>query len=375
MPYQDNEITIPYTPPELIIITIELSLLQELLAGGVAESNIFSPSDMIYGNIFIDHAKDAPGAPLGAGTTYRIMASESITGEGNWRTIWENQTTLTAPTVMTTDGTEDAGSSVIECGNTVPVVDDIIFFKNNTLSNSEWSNVTSRVIAGGSESITILEELSYVQDQGSYYTQGEHFVWTGRLDAINRLKVVAFNNLGTTNQNIVWRVILVCSNSVQGLSVGAGGLDTAYSWQMPVLDKDLNIPPGSPSRGDRYIVATGASGSWSGRDKMITWWDGVEWQFNAPSEGWSCWVRDENESYIYDGQNWEPQLNPSVVMTYDVDGKLLSVVKDVAGVSKSNVFNYTGDKIISITENVQGIVRTKTLTYSGDILTDISKWV
>ena len=33
------------------------------------------------------------------------------------------------------------------------------------------------------------------------------------------------------------------------------GLD----WQNSVLDKDLATPPGSPSEGDRYIVATGGT--------------------------------------------------------------------------------------------------------------------
>ena len=34
--------------------------------------------------------------------------------------------------------------------------------------------------------------------------------------------------------------------------------------QLSVLDRDLTTPPGSPADGDRYIVASGGTGSWAG---------------------------------------------------------------------------------------------------------------
>ena len=42
-----------------------------------------------------------------------------------------------------------------------------------------------------------------------------------------------------------------------------------------VKDRDLTAPPGSPSEGDRYIVATGGSGAWSGHDLEIAEWHAV----------------------------------------------------------------------------------------------------
>jgi hypothetical protein len=32
--------------------------------------------------------------------------------------------------------------------------------------------------------------------------------------------------------------------------------------QLALLDRDLTAPPGSPADGDRYIVASGATGDW-----------------------------------------------------------------------------------------------------------------
>jgi hypothetical protein len=39
--------------------------------------------------------------------------------------------------------------------------------------------------------------------------------------------------------------------------------------QLAVIDRDLTAPPGSPADGDRYIVASGATGEWSGWNGSI----------------------------------------------------------------------------------------------------------
>jgi hypothetical protein len=79
-------------------------------------------------------------------------------------------------------------------------------------------------------------------------------------------------------------------------------LDTLV--QMMVLDKDLSTPPGSPSEGQRYIVAASPTGAWSGQaGKVAAYQDGA-WAFYAPREGWLAWVADQNELYVHDGSAW-----------------------------------------------------------------------
>ncbi len=68
-----------------------------------------------------------------------------------------------------------------------------------------------------------------------------------------------------------------------------------------VLDKDLTDPPGSPPTGGRYIVASVATGDWTGHEEKIAEWSGSAWSFETPSEGWEIWVVDENVWYVYDG--------------------------------------------------------------------------
>ena len=77
-----------------------------------------------------------------------------------------------------------------------------------------------------------------------------------------------------------------------------------FEWQKAVLDKDLNTPPVSPTKGDRYIVGSSPTDAWSGQSKKITYWSGSAWIFITATEGYSVWVKDEDKFYKYDGTNW-----------------------------------------------------------------------
>jgi len=78
------------------------------------------------------------------------------------------------------------------------------------------------------------------------------------------------------------------------------GLD----WQNSVLDKDLTAPPGSPSEGDRYIVASGGTGDWDTHDDDIAEYDGSEWVFETPNKGFTAYVEDESRWLVFNGTAW-----------------------------------------------------------------------
>lgn len=83
-----------------------------------------------------------------------------------------------------------------------------------------------------------------------------------------------------------------------------------FGWQDPVIDKDLTAPPGSPSEGDRYIVAATATGDWATHEDEIAEYNGSAWEFYAPSEGWRVDVIDEDAEYRFSGSTWEvPEAN------------------------------------------------------------------
>jgi hypothetical protein len=82
-------------------------------------------------------------------------------------------------------------------------------------------------------------------------------------------------------------------------------VEETFSWQRPIIDKDLSTPPTSPNKGDRYIVGESATGDWAGQEKKITWYNGTIWKFDAPTEGWICHVLDEDAFYKFSGTVWE----------------------------------------------------------------------
>lgn len=74
--------------------------------------------------------------------------------------------------------------------------------------------------------------------------------------------------------------------------------------QLAVLDRDLAAPPASPAEGGRWIVKSGASGAWAGRDNQIAAWQDSAWQFRAPAVGWVAYVVDEEILAAWDGAAW-----------------------------------------------------------------------
>jgi hypothetical protein len=73
---------------------------------------------------------------------------------------------------------------------------------------------------------------------------------------------------------------------------------------LSVLDRDLAVSPVSPAEGDRYLIASAASGDWSGQDGKIAAWQDGAWAFYTPREGWFIWVGDEDIFLVSNGASW-----------------------------------------------------------------------
>ena len=90
---------------------------------------------------------------------------------------------------------------------------------------------------------------------------------------------------------------------------------------------------GSPAEGDTYIVATGATGAWAGKDGKFACWLNGAWSFRTPADGWLAYVLDAGMLAVcqsgawsnlvlledYAEGTWTPALNfggAAVSMTY-----------------------------------------------------------
>jgi hypothetical protein len=199
-------------------VQTDLAIIQTLAADLVYRTDDtadFLTAGKLSASIGIWHAKDSASAPVGAGTKYTIEKSYTLTGDDNWMSLYWVQAGITAPTAMVTDGEEVATSTVIECGNVIPAVGDIICFKNATIGLTEFREVIARVTTGGSETVTLKDALTSTQAQGTYYTQVEKFdINLLNLKGVVRLRVFVNNNLGTTNRAIIFRIALTTCDGI-----------------------------------------------------------------------------------------------------------------------------------------------------------------
>src|SRR4051812_34325010 len=74
--------------------------------------------------------------------------------------------------------------------------------------------------------------------------------------------------------------------------------------QLSVLDRDLATPPGSPSDGQRWIVAGSPTGAWSGHAGHIAAWQDGAWRFYVPRVGFLADVVDEAKLVTWSGSAW-----------------------------------------------------------------------
>lgn len=72
-----------------------------------------------------------------------------------------------------------------------------------------------------------------------------------------------------------------------------------------VKSADENEPPLAPDVGDCWIVGSGATGPWAGKEDAIACWTEGGWRFAVPRTGLSLWVADRANSMHYAGGVWQ----------------------------------------------------------------------
>ena len=106
--------------------------------------------------------------------------------------------------------------------------------------------------------------------------------------------------------------------------------------QLSVLDRTHTAPPASPTDGDRHIVASAATGLWSGWDLNVAFWvDGV-WMRLVPRPGWLAWIAAEQAFVVWNGSAWDLVGEP-----VDVSDAVFSLVND-ADPTKKALFSLSG---------------------------------
>lgn len=132
---------------------------------------------------------------------------------------------------------------------------------------------------------------------------------------------------------------------------------------LAVIDDALSAPPGSPADGDRYIVAAGPTGAWTGQAGKIAAWQDGAWRFYTPKSGWLAFVASKSEMHIWTGAAWVTLASVigalanlaglGILTTADTNNRL-AVKSNAALFSHDDVTPGTGDMRIAVNKSAAG---------------------
>ena len=114
---------------------------------------------------------------------------------------------------------------------------------------------------------------------------------------------------------------------------------------LAVESRQVGAPPDELGEGERYVVADGATGAWSGRDHAVAAFQDGAWSFFAPRTGWLAHVADEDVLVVYRDGAWSPA--PLSAETLDSVPRLgvnaaADTINRFAVGSQASLFNHDG---------------------------------
>lgn len=108
-----------------------------------------------------------------------------------------------------------------------------------------------------------------------------------------------------------------------GWSLGENGWNTGmdanllrlgrFGFHLSAKTRATTAPPSTPAAGDTYIVPTGATGDWAGKEGQVAVWvpgtPAGAWAYGVPRVGWVCYVEDEEVLTAYKAAGWSTGIS------------------------------------------------------------------
>ncbi len=101
--------------------------------------------------------------------------------------------------------------------------------------------------------------------------------------------------------------------------------------QLQIQSSALAAPPASPGDGQCWIVASGGSGAWQGKDLNVAAWQDGAWMFYAPTTGTLAYNDATASPIVWTGSAWAPLAGGSGAVS-SVAGRTGAVTLGVADV-------------------------------------------
>lgn len=79
------------------------------------------------------------------------------------------------------------------------------------------------------------------------------------------------------------------------------------------IEAELTSPPASPLDGLYWLVASGGTGDWAGRDGHVAARVSAAWTYYAPSTGWRAFRKSDGHDRVYYSGAWRDGSRPRIV--------------------------------------------------------------
>lgn len=113
---------------------------------------------------------------------------------------------------------------------------------------------------------------------------------------------------------------------------------------LSLVSKVQSAPPAMPQAGERYFVASTASGDWENQDGNIAAYQDGAWAFYSLQTGWRAWVVDESQLMVWDGTSWQAVAPTPEHQNLDFVGinTTADITNRLALSSPATLFNHAG---------------------------------
>ena len=109
----------------------------------------------------------------------------------------------------------------------------------------------------------------------------------------------------------------------------------------------LAAPPASPAVGACYLVASGASGAWAGKDGMLAGYTDGGWKFVAPTEGTHVLDSATGQLVIWRSGAWESGILRAQELQVDGQAVVRGRQPAIAGPSGGSVIDSECRAVVS----------------------------
>jgi len=107
----------------------------------------------------------------------------------------------------------------------------------------------------------------------------------------------------------------------------------------PACEGEASDPPATPSDGETWLVAAGATGDWAGADGKIASRQSGNWLFSTPGDGMRLLDRSTGQMQLYRGGWLRPSAPAAPTGGTTVDAEARATLADlITALASAGVF-------------------------------------